>query len=158
MNPALALRTVAELTQTQAADLIGVSPRTWKSWEAGSPMPAKKAQAFRDAVLSKDVDTTPLVEPSQIQVAAQRLKELGRRPVTAHYTEQDPFGQMRLAHLRRVDPDNGEGTDKAKAQTGAQDPAGTDFEPYASENIGDSEIKSLIADLQFGKSAKPEIA
>lgn len=53
-NTALTLRTIAGLTQGQAADLIGAGARTWRSWENDEPpMPHKKAQAFRDAFKSQ---------------------------------------------------------------------------------------------------------
>jgi transcriptional regulator with XRE-family HTH domain len=53
-NVALRLRTQANLTQTQAADLIGYSRRQWIKWEQGvSPMPEKSVQAFLAALTAR---------------------------------------------------------------------------------------------------------
>lgn len=51
MNTALELRSIADLSQEQAAKVLDVSSRTWRNWENGTPpMPLKKAQAFQEAL------------------------------------------------------------------------------------------------------------
>jgi DNA-binding XRE family transcriptional regulator len=147
MNPALDLRTVAELTQNQAADLINVTTRTWRNWETSGKMPESKAQAFCEAVKQHDLGLThqPTVKTSanaQIQAAADVLRALGRRPLPEGlpYTPQDPFGQERLNHLR-TQPANVSETE-----------IDNDFEPTVDgEAVTEEAAAALLRQMRAGK-------
>jgi hypothetical protein len=103
-NPALALRSITEMTQTQAASLISVGVSTWKRWEATGTMPATKVEAFRRAISNHDTGFIPTTSTSE---ALNALKARGRAATLPDYcTADDLFGQKRLEPLLFV-PDNG---------------------------------------------------
>lgn len=141
-NPALTLRLIAELTQAQAAALLGVGLSTWKAWEAGrTAMPAKKAKAFIDAVGRMDRGQTFVSRYGggrhpQIQAGIDRLSELAKaNPYPAPcYTPEDPFGQLRLAALR----DEGEITTVTHS--------GAKAEPVADEEFADLNLDGVTAE------------
>lgn len=153
-NPALLMRQVAELTQSEAASLIGVSSRTWRNWESGAcPMPAAKAHAFRDAVLRLDLTSktpqTPTTRSAGGLTPAALAAEsalLDRPRVEVPWeTDGDLFGQARVEPLRTAP--------FGAALLTTNEPTEGGFEPIAGDDVGDDELADLLGQMRQARSA-----
>lgn len=137
-NNCKTLRAIAEATQPEAADLMGVSLSTWKRWEADDAvLKPDKVEAFKLAVTRRDLNPKVGVEG-----ALAKLKELGRTlPRPDWYTDDDPYGQRSGDQFRG----------SYRGQPAEASPRDDDF-VMKSDGVTDAEVVELQREIDAAKA------